>query len=226
MKFNLPEMKHYQKGFIDPEGYWVSIYILTHVIAYNSNLVTGSDIPKRYEDLLDPKWKKRMALDSEEYVWFANMLQSRGREKALSLMRGLAKQDLSFRRGHNLLDDLLAAGEFPVVVDTYAADIEKLKSKGAPVDWVPVEPVIASHKFTGISNHAQHPNAAKLFVNFLLSKKGQQIIADRLGRIPSRFDVKPNPPKLTQGITFYPEDLSLARNFDAMVKLYNDVFHK
>src|SRR5947208_1425769 len=79
------------------EGYWVSAYHNASVVSYNTNLVKPQELPKSYDDLLDPKWKGKMLMDSRETEWYASMLQILGREKGLRLMRGLAKQDLSFR---------------------------------------------------------------------------------------------------------------------------------
>ena len=128
----------------DPEGYWTAVHQILYVMAYNTKLVSEAEAPKRYEDLLNPKWKKKLGMDAEEYYWFGAMLEVMGREKGLEFMRGLAAQEPDFRKGHTLLTELLSAGEFPVVVALYQHRVDEFISKGAPVQWILSHPLIGS----------------------------------------------------------------------------------
>jgi len=87
-----------------------------------------------------------------------------------------------------ILTGLLAAGEFPLVLNTYIHNAEESKRKGAPVDWVAQDPVFTKFQPIGIGSKASHPNAAKLFVDFMLSEEGQRIITS-FGRMPTRRGV-------------------------------------
>jgi iron(III) transport system substrate-binding protein len=103
-------------------------------------------------------------------------------------MRSLSSQRPQQRRGHNLLTRLLAAGEYPLAL-VHANEIEKEKQDGAPVEWVrTLDPIVTSPSQVGISAKAPHPAAARLLVDFLLSKEGQRVIESR-GRVPARTDL-------------------------------------
>ena len=104
-------------------------------------------------------------------------------------MRELAKQT-QLRAGRTLLAQLVAAGEFKGALTAYSQTFEVLKPSGAPVDWVYLNPVFANIHPTGVAAKAPHPNAARLFVDFVLSKRGQELIRG-MNRIPDRIDVTP-----------------------------------
>ena len=143
-------------------------------MAYNTNLLKPQDLPKGYDDLLDPKWKGKMLMDSRETEWYASMLQILGREKALRLMRGLAKQDLSFRPGRTLITQVLASGEAPLAVNDYDHLVQSAKKRGAPVESLPITPVVSRVTPIALGRYAPHPNIGKLFIDFSLSEEGQK----------------------------------------------------
>ena len=207
MEYATPEGQFYQKDFKNP--YWITLFIFPHVMGYNTRLVAPGEAPKSYQDLLNKKWEGKLAMDREDYEWFSNQQEIMGEGKWLKFMEGLARQKISFFRGKRLIGQLMAAGEFPVAVNVYAHVIEDIKRQGAPVTWVPVEPVLASIHTIAISAHAPHPNCAKLFVDFIASKDGQQVISN-LGRVPARMDVKLRYPNLVQGIKFVSVNIELA----------------
>ncbi|HWP35346.1 MAG TPA: extracellular solute-binding protein, partial [Thermodesulfobacteriota bacterium] len=182
-------------GAVDPEGRWAAIYVREFVIGYNTRLVPKEQAPRDWPDLLDPKWKGKFALDADDVEWFAAMLDYWGREKGLAFMRALAAQQPEFRRGHTLLSQLLVAGEFPLAL-VFPNEVEQAKRRGAPVEWVgTLDPVITSPSQIAISARAPHPSAARLFVDFMLSAEGQQVIRER-GRVPARTDLPPGPDRL------------------------------
>lgn len=223
-KYVSPESMAYPKGFRDPEGRWTTLYVQTSVVAYNTAAVKAGEI-KSWEDLLNPKWKGHMVIDREETEWFANMLEVMGKEKGLKYMQRLADQNLSFHEGHTLMAQLVAAGEHRIGISLYAPRIEDLKSKGAPIEWVRTDPVIGFLYLGGIAEKAPHPNAAKLFLDFALSRDGQ-IEISRSRRISMRPDVKPDPPGLVEGIHIRPSNLELARDYDKYYKDFQNTFAK
>jgi iron(III) transport system substrate-binding protein len=109
-------------------------------------------LPKSYEDLLDPKWKDKLMIESTKADWFAGMLQIMGQERGLQFMRALAKQQPSPREGHELLAQLVAAGEGFFDVNIPAASVERVKERGAPIDWTALGPVPAIMVGAGIAN--------------------------------------------------------------------------
>ena len=192
-----PEAKAYIQEFKDREGYWTAIYNNYYVVGYNTSLVPERDAPKRWEDLLDEKWKGKISIDQEEYEWYATLLAAWGREKTQHYMKTLAGQQIQWRKGHTLIAQLVAAGEFPVAI-VYAHRIEDMKKRGAPIEWVnTLDPITVSVAGIGLSAKPKNPYTAKLFIDFMLSKEGQQMIRS-FNRIPPRSDVEPMSPKLDQ----------------------------
>jgi len=174
----------YSAGSVDARR--AAIYVRQYVIGYNTRLV--KDPPKSWADLLQPQWTGQLAIDESDVEWYAAMLDYWGRDKGTQFMRALARQKPQQRRGHSLLTRLLVAGDFPLAL-IHAGEIEKEKQDGAPVEWVrTLDPVITSPSQVAIAAKAPHPAAARLFVDFLLSKEGQRLIESR-GRVPARTDL-------------------------------------
>ena len=220
--YDSPERKYFRDGYKDPQAMWTSIYTNYAAFGYNTNNVPKGSVPKAYTDLLKPQWTGQIGMEARAYEWFGTMIKAMGEEKGLSFMRQLAKQ-VQLRSGRTLIAQLVAAGEFNGAVTAYSQTFEVLKPAGAPVDWVYLNPVYANIHPTGISSKAPHPNTARLFMDFVLSKRGQEIMRD-VNRIPDRVDVLPLQPRLVQGIhpVFAPAEV--IDNFQQYVKMFDDVF--
>src|SRR6266508_540534 len=215
-KYVSEEAAAYADGFKDPQGHWTAFYQIPYVIGYNTRLVAPKDAPASYEDLLQTRWKGLVGLETEEYQWFYHLIQIMGRDKGIAFMKKFAGQDLQMRKGHTLLAQLVAAGEMALATVVYSNRIERMKASGAPVDWVRFKgPTITAINAIAIPAKAPHPNTARLFVDFVLSKEGQNLLRG-LRRIPARADVLPDPPALTKGLNLYP-----ARP-EGMIENYND----
>jgi iron(III) transport system substrate-binding protein len=195
--YKSPEAKNFIADFKDPDGYWTAIYANYMTIGYNPKLVSDKDAPKSWDDLLDNKWKGKLAMDQEEYTWYATLKKTWGKEKTQKYMRALAKQNIEWRKGHTLITQMMAAGEFPLSI-VYAHRAEGMKQKGAPVEWVStVNPIVVTLNSAGLSPKPSHPNVARLFIDFVLSKPAQQRLRS-LARIPARGDVEPLSPRMEQ----------------------------
>jgi iron(III) transport system substrate-binding protein len=189
-----PEADGIPKPFQDAKGRWTGYDHNYYVLAYNTTMVSQADVPRRYEDLLEPKWKGNILMDEGDHAWYGALVTAWGKEKTDTFMEKLAGQDIQWRRGHTLLLHLVAAGEAPLGLP-YANSTERLKKQGAPVDWLDtLKPIVTGLNYVGISAKSKNPNTAKLFVDFILSKHGQEIIRDR-GRLPARSSVQPLSPK-------------------------------
>ncbi len=218
-----PESAAYREGFKDQEGHWTSIYILHYAMGFNTRLLSRKDIPDHYEGFLQPRWKgKKICFDTQEVEWYANMMKIMGEAKGTEFMKKFAAQDLLYRSGHTLTATLVAAGELPLAT-VYPQGAEAMKKNGAPMEWVGVAPLIVKLGAIGIAAHAPHPNAAKLFIDFSLSKEGQTIIRST-GRVPARPDVEIDYMKHLEGIKLYPSDLSLATNYAKYHRQFNELF--
>jgi iron(III) transport system substrate-binding protein len=189
------ELASFPEKFKDKQNRWVDIYTNYYTIAYNTNSIKAVDVPSKWEDLLDSKWKDgKIALDARAYDWFFGMVAAWGRERANDFIRKFNENRPTLRNGNPLIVSLLAAGEFPVAI-TYAHSVDRLRSKGAPVDWVPLRPMIALPIAIGLSARPLHPSAANLFIDLVLSKDGSELIKS-IERVPTRSDVQPSAKRL------------------------------
>ena len=166
--------------------------LLSMVIAYNTNLVKASEAPKGYMDILDPKWKGQIAVDTSPDTWVFGMLNKWGNEKTYDYQKKLIQdQQALIRKGHTNQTNLLIAGAFPVAVELYSYKIADMKNKGAPVEMIfPKEFVSAEASGVGISSRALHPYAALLFARFHIDPNGGQKILAQFGRVMAHPDTK------------------------------------
>lgn len=220
--YDSPERKFYRDGYKDPQATWTSAYTNYAALGYNTRAVPKASVPKSYSDLLKPEWKGQIGLEGRAYEWFGTMLKAMGEEKGLAYMRELAKQ-AQLRAGRTLLAQLVAAGEFKGALTAYSQTFEVLKPSGAPVDWVYLNPVFANIHPTGVAAKAPHPNAGKLFIDFVLSKRGQELIRG-MGRIPDRVDTPPDQARLIEGIKPVFAPTEVLDNFERYAKIFHEIF--
>jgi len=220
--YDSPERKFYRDGYKDSQATWTSIYTNYSAFGFNTRNVPRASIPKTHQDLLKAEWKGNIGIDSRAYEWFGTMLKAMGEEKGLAFMRELAKQ-VGLRNGRTILAQLVAAGEFKGALSAYSQTFEQMKPAGAPVDWVYLNPVFANIHPVGIASKAPHPNAAKLFIDFVLSKRGQELVRG-MNRIPDRTDTPPEQARFIEGIkpAFAPAEV--LENFEAYAKQFHEVF--
>ncbi len=222
--YRSPESKMIENDLVDNDGYWAAYYVNPYVLGYNTNLVKKEAVPRTYEQLLDPKWKgKKISIDDEAYGLLTGLIRAWGKEKAVSYFKKLAAQEPVPMRGNTNRVQLTMAGEYQLII-AYAPTIQRETSKGHPIDWVPLEPVAVQVNPVMLAARAPHPNAAKLFIDFLLSKEGQKILV-KFRRIPVREDVEPDPPRLLRGYKRIVENPEEYRNFTQTVGLYQDIFN-
>src|SRR5437588_2037429 len=165
---------------------WIGDRVQIFTAAYNTRLVKTADLPKRYEDLLDPKWKGKLGIEANDHDWLSAVVTEMGEAKGLKLFRDLvARNGLSVRKGHTLLANLVVAGEVPLALTVYGFTAEQTKLKGAPIDWFAIPPMVARPTAAGMARNAPHPNAAVLFYDFLIGD-AQPILASRQFVSPSR----------------------------------------
>jgi iron(III) transport system substrate-binding protein len=228
MKYDSPERSRFPADLKDADGYWNILHLGVQGMAYNTKLVPPDIAPKSYEDLLHPRWRpKQIAMDYRDSSWMAVMLEIMGEAEGIAFMKKLAAKDLYMRENKNLLTQLLAAGEFPVLANTYLETFANIQKAGAPIEWVAGRnPIPASTHLLGIYAHARHPNAAKLFVDFLLSHEGQSLTANVIGTYPANPDVESELRKKTAGYRLHPVNPKMMSRFDEINKQYMEIFWK
>ena len=193
-----PGREAYPDEFKDPRGYWTGVFVNNLILAYNTRQVAAKDVPKDYADLLDPKWKGKMLMDSTDYDWYGTLAAVWGREKTVKYMQQLARQEPQWRRGHGLTAQLVGAGETPLAW-AYSFRIERMKTDGAPVDWIDTfNPIVTTLSGIGLSAKPTHVNSGKLFIDFVTSTKAQTMIRE-MRRIPgAQRRSNPSPQKWTR----------------------------
>ena len=178
----------YSKEFKE-EGFWTTVYYNAYVTAYNTRLVPARQLPKSYDDLLDRKWKGKLLMEGTKADWFAGMLQILGPERGLKYMRELAKQQPSPREGHELLAQLVVAGEgvFDINIPVVIGGAHEGARRAHRLDCA--RPGAGDHgRHPALRLSAPHPNAAKLFLEFVLSREGQKLMRTP-GRHVARGDL-------------------------------------
>jgi iron(III) transport system substrate-binding protein len=187
--FHSPHLADIPAAAIPPHRQWIPDRVNFFVVAFNTSKVKRDEIPKNYAGFADPKWKGRIGIEATDAEWMATLIKKWGEPQGMAYFRKLAEMKPDVRKGHILLAELIAAGEIPVGLTVYNSNAESLKRRGAPIDWVPVEPVVGRPQGIGVARNAPHPHAALLFVDFVLSPEGQELL-NSMGRVPVSTKVK------------------------------------
>ena len=183
------------KHLFDPEGYWVATNYYVNTPGVNTDLVPKGSEPKTFEDLLDPKWKGRMAWNVQPSIsagqgFVGSVIAAMGEEKARAYFAKLSEQKIAHLRvsGRQVLDQVIA-GEYAIGLQIFNNHAFISASKGAPVDWVKMEPPLVSYSVMSIPKGAPQPNAGKLLVDYMVSEEAQKILAEA-GELPVHPNVK------------------------------------
>jgi iron(III) transport system substrate-binding protein len=142
--------------------------------AYNTELVQGSEIPKSWDDLLNPKWKGKIGVSSATHTW-ARLSQSWGDERTTQFVTRLSGQ--APRLGSFAdLNQSLQLGEIQLITGIIDNLMKVNQSRNAPVAWaLDIDPILAIGLMAGPLKGAENPNAALLFAGFLATPKGQAL---------------------------------------------------
>ena len=183
-EFHSPYLEDLPAEAIPAHRTWFPDRLSFYVVAYNTTKVQRSEIPATYEGFADPRWKGRIAVEATDAEWMATLIKTGQAGSGMDFFRKLSALGPDVRRGHILLANLVAAGEVPVGLTIYSSNVVSLKRKGAPIDFVPVQPMVARPQGIGVAKNAPHPYAALLFADYVLSPEGQRLF-ELLGRVPA-----------------------------------------
>ena len=149
---------------------WVATRLNVFMQGYNTDKVKPSEAPRSFQDLLDPRWKGKLAIESGDVDWFFTVVNNMGKEKGLQYFRELvAKNGVSVRKGHALIGQMLISGEVPYALTVSSFNIDQGKKSGAPISASFLGPLIVRPNGVGIANNAPHPYAAMLFYDYMIS---------------------------------------------------------
>jgi iron(III) transport system substrate-binding protein len=201
---------------------WVSDRVNLFVVGYNTTKVKREDIPATYEGFLDPKWKGKLAIEATDQEWLGAVIKYWGEQRGMDFFRKLATLKPEMRKGHVLIAQLVAAGEIPVGLTAYSANMDSIKEKGGPVDWAAVEPLVGRPQGLAVAKNAPHPNAALLFADFVLSPEGMELLG-AMGRVPTSKNVK-TPLDRTKSVIL--DVATINAESDKWQKVWNELFLK
>ncbi|TMH45107.1 MAG: extracellular solute-binding protein [Betaproteobacteria bacterium] len=163
-----------------PHGEWVGTRLNVYALAYNTKAVKKDELPKRYEDLADPRWKGRLGIEADDSEWLAGLAAQFGEAHVVELFKNIVqKNGISVRRGHTLLTQLVVSGEVPLALTVYNYKAEQFKNDGAPIDWFVIGKAVARPNGVAVMKRAPHPHAAVLWYDFELSEEAQRVLAKR-----------------------------------------------
>lgn len=211
---------------MDPDGYFHATVASVIALAYNTQKVTAADAPKSWKDLLDPKWTDKLALGHPAYsgfagTWAAQMFKLYGK----SYFEQLAK--LRPHVSRSLLDatTLLGSGERLVTASPISPLVESA-DKGNPIAIVyPSDGSLLVTTPSGIMKDAPHPNAARLFMEFLLGVEFNQVLV-KARYETMRPDVKPLPgvKSIDQIKVILPTVDDQTKGIPAVAELWREIF--
>ena len=205
-RFYSPYFAEYPAELKDAQGFWGStnLYFLTP--GYNTRMVKANELPKTYEDLLNPRWKGQMmwstSRGSGAPMFIGNVLMSMGQEAGKAYLQKLKGQSIAKSTASNRqILDLTIAGEYPIALHIFNHHAYISKTAGAPVDWYAIEPVTATIQTIALAKNTPHPHASMLLLDFVLSEKGQKVF-QQSNYLPSHPKVPAKQADLKPGARF------------------------
>ena len=232
-RFYSPYLADYPAELKDPQGYWgvSNVYFLTP--GYNTRMVKPNEVPKSWEDLLQPRWRGQMmwstSRGSGAPMMIGNIFHSMGQEAGKAYLQKLKAQNIAKTTASNRqLLDLVIAGEYPIALHIFHHHAYISRSAGAPVDWAPIEPLSATINTMSPVTRSPHPHAAMLMLDFIFSEEGQKVI-QAVNYLPShpkvpakQADLKPGGGRFKRALYFTPD--SQVNEGDAWVDYFEKNF--
>lgn len=208
----LPEIKDAAKWldgkhhYNDVENQFVFVYAAfpLHLLGYNNKLVDPQTL-RGYGDLLDPKWKGKITIKDPREPGGGSPLLFLYHNPQLGpeyIKKLFAVAGLTLIRDERQQTDWLAAGKFPLALTAKATEVEEAKSQGLPVDMVNAHAfkkdgvgLEAGGTMIALPNRAPHPNAAKVLINWFLSREGQMTVQKTGPGEPGQNSLREDLPK-------------------------------
>lgn len=176
LKYDAPNRKDIKLNK-DDEGYWTGVRVSNMIIAYNTAKVSAADAPKSFKDLLDPKWKGRIAMPSPllsgtAYVTVGALADKYG----WNYFEALKANGLKVEEGNSAIQNKLVRGEYYAVI-ILEENILKMADKGEPVKVIyPEDGTVVIPSPIAIFNSSKNQDAAKAVLDWWLSKEGQEVV--------------------------------------------------
>ena len=221
---NVPMAQLQKAGALDSQLPLRDLYLNTTILAWNTKKLADDGLrpPASVADLAKPEWKGKIGVDATAYNWYQGMLETV--PNARDLLKAIAANHPFIAAGHDAIIAQLAAGEFDVTPTAYGFLCEASRASGQPVACYNPRPVLVDASLVTLAKNPPHPAAARILLDWLLSKEGQQAIVDLTGRSSRVAGVHNNPriwdPRMQVHIVGTPD----AAAYNALVSEYKTVF--
>ncbi|HXP94926.1 MAG TPA: extracellular solute-binding protein [Candidatus Binatia bacterium] len=218
------EAGKYLKGAVEANGYYTSLYEDALVIAWNPARVKADGLkpPGTLADFTKPEWKHHIGISAASFSWLAGLQQTQS--NVPDLMRKLAANNPFISANHFNVMSQLEAGEFDATPTGYGHLADLDRKAGKPVEFTLLRPQLLSPIVVGLVANAPHPNAARVMLEWLLSRDGQQLIVQVSGRTSARTDVANNPALFNAKLPYFVVPSPDAAEYNTIVKTFNDTF--
>jgi iron(III) transport system substrate-binding protein len=231
-EFEVASAQGLPAGLVDPKKRWIALNTGVRSAAYNTSLVPKEQAPRNYQDLLNPRFKGKIVWNPKSMTgawgFISTVIKGMGDERGMAYLRELAKQDVvPLPIAIRAVLDRVIAGEYAIGLEMNNTHAAISAAQGAPVKWVPLNPVSETLQVAGVTKGGAHPNAARLFIDFMTSKAGQEIFRDN-DYVPMHPDVAARIPELKpqqggyQSVVYTPDNLETETT--RWAKIYDDLF--
>ena len=225
---NSPVFAEYPDEAIENDGAWAWTYVNYYTPVWNTELVAADEAPTTWMETLTNFGGGRCALEAKSYDWLATLtkylMETEGmtEEEALKVIKQAASGCEAAISGNSLVTNLVASGEYDLVLGSYHISARQRQADGAPVEWFPSgSTLFARPNGVGVSATAPNPAGALLFAEFMLSAEGAGIIAE-FGRTVANPDVEVG--AIPEGYEIYPVDLeSVIDDLDKWQGIYDEL---
>jgi iron(III) transport system substrate-binding protein len=181
-KWSVPGLSRLPAEARDPNGYFAPFGFNVSIPVYNTNLVSAKDAPKSWEDLLDPKWKGKIAVPDIMDMWVVFAQPNVwGKEKTLNYVTRLAANQPKIL-GWTPALTLVGAGDLHITAEAFLFRAMVNKDKGAPIELVRANPLIGKGPKSFLSANPPHPNAALVWLDWVYSPDGEKAIDEVLNK--------------------------------------------
>jgi ABC-type Fe3+ transport system substrate-binding protein len=231
-EFEVPSANGLPPALVDPKHRWVATNLGVRSAAYNTQIVPKEIAPRSYQSLLDPRWKGKIVWNPKSMTgawgFIATVMKGMGDEQGMLYLRKLATQEIvPLPIAIRAVLDRVIGGEYAIGLEMNNSHAAISAAQGAPVQWVPLDPVSETLQVAGITAGAPHPNAARLFIDFMVSRTGQQVFRDN-DYLPMHPAINAKIPELRpeqggyRAVVYNPEEIDAES--PRWAKIYEDVF--
>jgi ABC-type Fe3+ transport system substrate-binding protein len=223
------------KQFVDVNGYWTATNLYVLSPAFNTKLIPAAEAPKTLEDLLNPKWKGKITWNASPTMsgsagFVGMIITTMGEQKGREYLQKLADQNLfPLQMSAREVLNQVIRGESQIALNIFNNHAVISSGEGAPVAWIPMQPVTGVLSVAALTKGAPHPNAGKLFIDFLVSPEGQAIFRDA-DYIPVDPKIAPRHPELKpdgtklRAVYFSPEQIDAG--MPKWMNIYKEYFQQ